>query len=545
MRKKLLSALLVAALTVSVCACGNTGSVSSSESETKESEAVSAETTSPSSEEAEENDSLYPLVDEPITVTGVVIGEKEYKDIIVWDKVAEVTGVNFEWITVDKEAINTFLAGDWDFDFIHSNSLSDSIVSDYGVLGGRFADYNDYLDLMPNLQKTLEEYPEAQKAMTETNGAMYCLPYIEASATATQVRPYYRSDLLEKYDIAVPTTTEEFYQACKTYKEKNGTAAFSGAALSETQYWGVMLYAAFGTSVQADFEDDGTGTVVYNRTSEQYKHYLEFMNRLYEEGLMQQEYMTNDNAVVLGLAQSGDTVFYAGEAHSLKAEDFEDGEIHLDVMAPLTSEYSDDQEVLRQLIVSKGGMYLNAESENLEALVQALDIMYATEEVVEGSGLHGMSFCYGIEGVDYIKHDDGTYDLVTPEGYNRFSEYQYGTLIVTNAGRATDLEGYITSTPGNAQARQIGFRDNIFPYACDASKVFPTSFLKFTTDEQDVITTRYTDIQKHVTEMRDKFITGIVDIETGWDDYCKAIETMGIDEVLEVYQAAYDRWNGQ
>ena len=93
------------------------------------------------------------------------------------------------------------------------------------------------------------------------------------------------------------------------------------------------------------------------------------------------------------------------------------------------------------------------------------------------------------------------------------------------------------------QARQIGFRDNIFPYACDASKVFPTSFLKFTTDEQDVITTRYTDIHKHVTEMRDKFITGIVDIETGWDEYCKAIETMGIDEVLEVYQAAYDRWN--
>lgn len=543
MRKKLLSALLAAAMVVSVCACGNTEPANSSESETKQSEVESSGSTSQSTEVVEENDSLYPLVNEPITVTGVVIGGKEYKDIIVWEKVAEITGVNFEWVTIDTEAVNTFLAGDWDFDFIHSNTLSDAIVNDYGVLGGRFADYNDYLELMPNLQKTLEEYPEAEGAMTETNGAMYCLPYIEASATATQVRPYYRTDLLEKYDIPVPKTTEEFYQALKTYKEKNGTAGFSAVGLTEVNYWGTMLYSAFGTSVQPDFEDDGTGTVVYNRTSDQYKHYLEFMNRLYEEGLMQQEYMTNDTAVGIGLAQSGDTVFLGGEAHSLKAEDFEDGEFHLDVLAPLTSEYSDDQEVLRQLIVSKGGMYLNAKSENLEALVQALDIMYATEEVVEGSGLHGMSFCYGIEGVDYIKHDDGTYDLVTPEGFNSFTEYQYGTLIVSNAGRATDLEGYITSTPGNGQARQIGFRDNVFPYACDASKVFPTSFLKFTTGEQDVITTRYTDIQKHVTEMRDKFITGIVDIETGWDEYCKAIETMGIDEVLEVYQAAYDRWN--
>ena len=533
MKKKLFSVLLASVMTVSVCACGNTEPANSSEAETKQSEAASSESASQSSEVVEEDKSLYPLVDEPITVKGITTLAGEYESRIIWDKVAEITGVNVEWVVVDSEAINTYLVGDWDFDFIHDKGLADSIVNDYGVLGGKFADYNDYL----------EEYPEAKKAMTESNGEMYGLPYIESSATATQVRPYYRSDLLEKYDIPVPTTTEELYQALKTYKEKNGTAGLSGFQLVETGYLGSMLYSAFGTSVQPDFEDDGTGTVVFNRTSEQYKHYLEFLNKLYEEGLIHQEYMTLDYNAAFAQCQNGDTVFYNGEAHSLAAEDFEDGEFHLGVLAPLTSEYSDDQEILRQLIVSKGGMYINAESEYVEVLAQVFDIMYATEEVVEGSGLHGMSFCYGIEGVDYIKHDDGTYDLVTPEGYESFTSYQYNALIVDNAGRATDLEGYITSTPGNAQARQIGFRDNVFPYACDASKVFPTSFLKFTTDEQDVITTRYTDIQKHVTEMRDKFITGVVDIETGWDEYCKAIETMGIAEVLEVYQASYDRWN--
>ena len=538
MRKKLLSVLLAAVMIVSVCACGKTEPAESSEPEVTQSEVASSETTS------QEDESLYPLVDEPITVTGIMVHTLEYKDIIVWEKVAEITGVNFEFITVDEEALNTFLAGDWDFDFIHYKNLPDVIVNDYGVLGGRFVDYNDYLELMPNLQATFEDYPEAKKAMTETNGEMYALPYIEVSATATQVRPYYRTDLLEKYDIPTPTTTEELYQALKTYKEKNGTAGFAGRGLNENKYWGAMLYAAFGTSVQPDFEDDGTGNVVYNRTSEQYKHYLEFMHKLYAEGLIQQEYMTLDGEAVKALAANGDTFCYDTEAHGLGADVFEDGEIHLSVMAPLTSEYSDDREVLAQLPINKGGMYINSESEHIEALVQAFDIMFATEEIVEGSGLHGMSFCYGIEGVDYIKNADGTYDLVTPEGYESFTDYQYGHLIVDNAGRATDLEGYITSTPGNGQARQIGFRDNVFPYACDASKVFPSNFLKFTTDEQDTITTKYTDIQKHVTEMRDKFITGVVDIEAGWDEYCKAIETMGIEEVLDVYQAAYDRWNG-
>ena len=515
MRKKLLSAILAAAMVVSVCACGNTEPTNSSESATKESEVVSSEATSQSSEVVEEEKSLYPLVDEPITVTGVMMGTKEYKDIIVWEKVAEITGVNFEWITVDYEAINTFLSGDWDFDFIHSRDLNKTIVNDYGVLGDRFVDYNEYLDLMPNLQATFEKFPEAKKIMTEINDEMYALPYIEISATATQVRPYYRTDLLEKYDIPVPTTTEEFYQALKTYKEKNGTAGFSGRALNENAYFGTMLYSAFGTSVQPDFEDDGTGKVVYNRTSEQYKHYLEFMHKLYDEELMQQEYMTMDNAVAVGLATSGDTVFYGAEAHSIKADAFADGEFHLSCLAPLTSEYSDDQEVLAQLPIANGGMYINAKSEYIEELVQVFDIMYAEEEIVEGSGLQGMSFCYGIEGVDYIKNDDGTYELVTPEGFASFTEYQYGTLIVDNAGLATGLEGYITSTPGNGQARQIGFRDNVFPYACDASKVFPSAYMKFTTEEQDVITAKYTDISKHVTEMRDKFITGVVDIEEG------------------------------
>ena len=543
MSKKIVSLLLAACMMFSVCACGNSKETQAPE---KSSEVQSSEVAqqTQSSESVEEEKPLYPLVDEPITETGVVVGTPQGLDYrTVWNKVSEITNVNFEWIIVDNEALNTFLAGDWEFDFIHSKNISNGIISDYGVLGGKFADYNDYLDLMPHLQKAFEDYPEAVKFVTETNGAIYELPQIGEGATGTQIRTYYRTDLLDKYNIPVPTTTEELYQALKTYKEKNGTAGFSGKGLREDRYWGAMLYCAFGTSLNADFEDDGTGKVVFNRTSDQYKHYLEYMHKLYSEGLIQQEYMTNDASVCLGLATNGDTVFYDTEAHSLSADIWSDGNFYLDVLAPLSSEYSDDREVPGYFTFNKGGLFLNAESEHLDVLVQALDIMYATEEVVEGSGLHGTSFCYGIDGVDYIKYDDGTYELVWPEKYESMTDYQYKELIWENAGRDTDLANYVTRTPGNAQARQKGFIKNISPYESDASKLYPTSFLKFTTEEQDVITNRYTDINSYVKEMRDKFIQGVVDFEKGWDDYCATIEAMHIDEVLEAHQAAYDRWN--
>ena len=67
--------------------------------------------------------------------------------------------------------------------------------------------------------------------------------------------------------------------------------------------------------------------------------------------------------------------------------------------------------------------------------------------------------------------------------------------------------------------------------------------MRFTPDEQSVIDAKYTDISKHVTEMRGKFITGVADVKTGWDEYVATIKKMGIEEVLKVYQAAYDRWN--
>lgn len=538
MKKKIISLLLIACMILSMCACNSNPPAAT---DPKPADTKPQQTEPAGTEEVQK--AKYPLVDEPITVKGVFIGSPQGETRTVWEKVSEITGVNFEWIIIDSEAINTFLASDWEFDFIHSKNISSSIINDYGVLGGKFADYNDYLHLMPNLQQAFEDYPEALKFVTETNGAIYELPHIAEANTRTQIRSYFRTDLLAKYDIPVPTTTEELYQALKTYKEKNGTAGFSAKGLREDRYWGAMLYCAFGTSLNADFEDDGTGNVVFNRTSEQYKHYLEYMHKLYSEGLIQQEYMTNDASVCLGLATNGDTVFYDTEAHSLSPDIWSDGNFYLDVLAPLSSEYSSDREIPCAQTFAKGGMFLNADSKHLEALVQAIDIMYATEEVVEGSGLFGTSFCYGIDGVDYIKYEDGTYELVWPERWASMTEYQYNELIWENAGRDTDLANYITRTPGNAQARQIGFINNVYPYECEGSKVYPGSFLKFTAEEQDVITNRYTDISSYVKEMRDKFIQGVVDFETGWDEYCKTIEIMHIDEVLEVHQAAYDRWN--
>lgn len=550
MKRRVVSMLLAAIMVLSLCACGDSGQDKTTKApeQTKGTEA-GEETTgadATGADQTEADESLYPIVDEPITVKGVVVGRPTdvRTDRIVWNKVSEITGINIEWEVVDYEAFPTYLAsGEWP-DFIH-HDLTGSQINDYGVLGGKFINYYDYLELMPNLVKTFEDYPLIKKAATHANGEMYGLPGVEVSATLTACRPYVRTDVLEAAGLSMPKTIDEFYNALVTLKNKNGEAGFIYSSSSDENCWGPFIYAAFGKSTNMNFDDDGTGKVIFNRTSEQMKLYLEFMHKLYAEELLHKEYLTMETAVRRELAKKGNWAFMGNEAQRLTGEDFADGQFHIDCPAPFTSQYDNTQEILGKSVYRQGaGFYINKECKYVEELCKMFDIMYATEEVVEGSGLHGMSFCYGLEGVDwdYGPEGSGIYLLKAPESYGDvFANYQTKELIWTNSGRNDALAGLVTETVGNSQVRQIAFVKNIIPYQSDL--YFPNALLSFTDDEQYVLDNKLTDIQSYYKEMEGKFITGVLDIESNWDTYCKTLEEMGVQDVIKVYQAAYDRFN--
>ena len=65
--------------------------------------------------------------------------------------------------------------------------------------------------------------------------------------------------------------------------------------------------------------------------------------------------------------------------------------------------------------------------------------------------------------------------------------------------------------------------------------------LTFTTEESDEISLIMTDISTYVSENRINFIYGNRSLEE-FEAFRSAIKDMGIDRVLEIYQAAYDRY---
>ena len=259
---------------------------------------------------------------------------------------------------------------------------------------------------------------------------------------------------------------------------------------------------------------------------------------------MNRVWMTLDDTAKSQFATSGKVAFITqGAAQSLTLEDVGGDWNNIGCLVPLTSEY-DSTQTLPGFVDYRpvAGMFINKDSEYVEEICKMLDIAFASEEVVEGTGLYGQAFTYGFENVDWILNDDNTYDQIVPDGFESFTPYQNQLLRWWDFGRCDKFGLAMTSTPGNAQARQKGYVENVIPYQI-TEHILPVSLLKFTDEEQYVIDNKYADITLYVSEMEAKFITGVADIEQEWDTYVAECEKMGLGEVLEIYQAAYDRWN--
>ena len=166
-----------------------------------------------------------------------------------------------------------------------------------------------------------------------------------------------------------------------------------------------------------------------------------------------------------------------------------------------------------------------------------LDILYATEEVVEGSGLMGQSFTYGLKGIDW-DFTETSYVQTFPEGQS--STYLYAEVIWDNLGRADLFGDMVSEGTGNNPTRQRAFLEVVKAYETDYDYVL--GFLSFNEDEQYVIDNSWADIQAYYRAKHVEFITGVSDIETDWDAYIAEFEKMNLSGLLDAYQAAYDRF---
>lgn len=198
----------------------------------------------------------------------------ETQDVFKWIK--EATGV-----TLEIEASPSDSYSDKKAVILGSGNLPDVIqvsqgeLNDYGRLGA-FVNLKDYEELLPNYMAARAKVPNIE--MTEVDGAIYSFAKIGWEPMLGKTGPVIRMDVLEKNNLAVPTSYDELYAVLKALKQAYPEAY----PWSARQMWSFMNEVCynFGTVYGMGFDVDANA-YAYGYLSENMKNVLTFKPRIH------------------------------------------------------------------------------------------------------------------------------------------------------------------------------------------------------------------------------------------------------------------------
>lgn len=216
--------------------------------------------------------------------------------------------VTYDMLPQDKpdDKLNIIMASGAEYDVIKVNKAQYSNFASQGALSEITEDMiNKYA---PNLKTAVSaETFESVKV----NGKIYSIPARSMDNVNNSL--LVRGDWLEKLNVKAPTTTEEFANMLKLFKEKDPgqlgavnlpfTIDGSGPMIEN-------LLGAFGIANEWNVKD---GQLVARVLDPNFKEYLAFVTDLYKQGLIEKEFPTNKRANVVEKFTSGKTgVIVAG-----------------------------------------------------------------------------------------------------------------------------------------------------------------------------------------------------------------------------------------
>lgn len=500
------------------------------------------------------NSEIYPLnSDKVFTIACGGTDDVDSRDCFArWE---EVTGVETEVITYVGDALKlSITTGDYGDAVFYSGALSKDKWNELGM-AGRFVNFLDYIEYMPNFARALNTYPEALDVVAAPDGGIYSLPRIGTTST-THGAIYVRTDYLKKagWD-KVPETVDELMQCMfdlKTAFSDNDeffpATGHQATYMSWNTYssWLGFLFPSFGDLVSPSYlVNKETGKVEFGANTEQYKRLLSYMNEMMRKGYMEfgadiyQEDGTNATASNLA-----GNIAISPYASYMTTAQFESGNIDMTLLSPLTSQWQSEKRFRANNTVNWQCNGINAylPEEDIITLVRWFDSMFAFSDnpLNEEGTIYGISFWLGEEGKDFtLDKEAGTYYILPHEGY------ESGSLWLNANSMSGSLALYDTDDWMYVQASNTGMeikgRDTLtktLPYAVD---IFDVSRLILTESESEVYSDTWTNLDLYISEWSAKFITGDRDLNSDWDEYLAGLEKMGMSKLMAAYQSAYDR----
>ncbi len=488
--------------------------------------------------DGDSGENVKKLFDEPVTFTVMTLehpSQQVNPDGLKYKTITELTNVTLDFDITPQATYKTKKSA-----AMASGMVNDIMYLETGDLqkyadSGIFLKLDDYLESdLPNFYNLIKD--DAEWAKTKINGNVYGLTVLNAGFFPNGGKcPVIRYDILEKNNIAMPTTFDEWFNVMKQLKTiYPDSTPFSGRnagynMLGNMEY-AMGCYGGFGYNPTS-------GKYEYGVLTENYRPILEFWIKCWNEGIIDKNW-ANANSNTWDEGVNSNKVFFwydnAGFAQSQTAFLKKNNPDALMQIMPLMANSKGEK---RGVVYAKhqyNTLYaLSSKSSNQDKLLKFMNWLYSEE---------GMYVCnYGKENETFTKDSDGNvtlpqdivkkYSSATSPLYNWMSDYGLGLLsftpLVRDNGELLDALGR-----DNSQFTQILMDDYNAGY-------YKPEFVNVTlsTDINTQIAQKLSSVNALVFSEIRKFVEGTRPI-TEWNQFVTQLKNAGAEDVVNAYNAA-------
>ncbi len=503
---------------------------------------------------------VFPIAKEKITLKVAIKQSpyvKDYDNNAFTKWVEEKTNIDIQFEMLPNKdtgtKVNLIMASGSDMpDVILGSSVEMSTVYGY-ALDKLVLPLNDYIDKYGVEYKNMIKNANNKKlasAMTTPDGKIYALPkYVESEINKySSDKVWIYKPWLDKLGLKVPTTTEEFYNVLKAFKEKdpngNGKAdeiPFAGAAIGG---W----YSSPVTPIMNPFiPDDGKDQhlfvqnekIIANYLQPEFKEGLKYLNKLTMEKLLDPVSFTQDFQQLKQIANK-ETPILGSFVGGSPTVNLTNPRVYDYIPVPVLKGPTGKGGAVEEsgLPATGGAFFITSSCKNPEAAYRLGDFLLGEEAALFAR--------FGVPNVDWKKADAGDIGMDgkpafikvinpiwnTVQNSHWAGEHSTYNPAITQQGQAVEKD------KKNMEAYQYKIvTENIKPYAV-ASQVPP---LIYTKEEVKDFNTMAATIKEHVNTNIARFATGARDVDKEWDKFQKELKDLGIDKYLKLIQDAYDR----
>ncbi|WP_372630407.1 ABC transporter substrate-binding protein [Cohnella sp.] len=507
----------------------------------------------------------YPIVTKPLTLKMFApqYASIENMDTNTYTKyVEEKTNINIEWDLVPDNALNDrkqlmLASGDYPEVILHGNLTKDEQMK-YGKQGV-FLPLNDLIEqYAPNIKKAIEDLPYLKGSITAPDGNIYALPQInECYHCNYAMKLWINKAWLDQLELQMPTTTDEFYEVLKAFKERdpnnNGKKDEIPLTGSDEMWAGNIAAFLMNAFITDDYVDKDSGNFLFVRdgkvdlaaNKEEWKQGLQYLNKLYEEGLIDPAAFTQNADAIqqLGNREPDNlmgAITTALISYAVSPDDKHPRHKDYVTLPPLKGP-NGLQQSLNFAGVSRSQFALTnkATKEQQIAAIRLVDFLFTEEAIVlQEHGPEGNSWRKATDGELGMDGKPAKYAFI-PKAAEKTTHNdgweQIGPSLRTYQYRDSWMAPQDPLAEGAYEVRLKRESQKYEAYASD--ELYPSSVF-IALEDTEIAAQLRTTIRDYIKSNMAQFITGSKDIDKDWDSYAKGFDGLQIERYIQIYQNA-------